>query len=423
MLEVMTSADRAGTTAANDRVPTVPCETDEMDEPVTIERLRAIGIDAGLAAVGVTDTAVLEPARSVLPSRRAKGQSATMQFTYRNPERATDPGRLLPGASSLVVGLLDYASLTAAGDPGPCPTGTGRGRIARYARLDVYAALRAGLTAIADHLRADGHRVRVLADDNALVDRNAAWRAGLGWYGKNTNLLVPGSGSWFVIGAVATDAAIRPDAQPIGDRCGPCSACLDDCPTGALVAPGVLDARRCIAWLVQAAEPIPAEHRIAVDDWLYGCDICQEVCPPNRSVGRRAPSSAEADRHGLAGSDRPDGAADAHLELAWVLTADDDDLLERCGRWYIAGRDPDVLRRTALVVLGNRADAADPATGALLVRYLGHRSPSLRAHAVWAARRLGLDELAAATRTDRHPLVRAEWAVEVVARSEGEPSQ
>lgn len=376
-------------------------------DTMTTAHLRAVGIQAGLAAVGVTDTTVLEPARSVLPSRRETGLASTMQFTYRNPERSTDPSRLLPGAASLVVGVFDYERFTRSTEPTDAD-GSVVGRVARYATFDAYAELRAGLAAMAAELERCGYRTRVVADDNALVDRNAAWRAGLGWYGKNTNLLVQGSGSWYVIGAVATDAVLSADSPPTADGCGSCSACLDDCPTGALVAPGVLDARRCIAWLVQAGEPIPVEYRAAVDDWLYGCDICQDVCPPNRVMIRRGASEA-ADQHG--------GSSTAHLDVVWVLSATDDELLDRCGRWYIAGRDPDVIRRTALVVLGNRADAADPATSQLLTRYVGDPSPLLRTHAVWACRRLGLDDLADATRDDPDALVRAEWASPVAARS------
>ncbi|MGI9616531.1 MAG: epoxyqueuosine reductase [Acidimicrobiales bacterium] len=395
-------------------------------DTMTTAQLRTVGIQAGLAAVGVTDTAVLEPARSVLPSRREMGLASTMQFTYRNPERSTDPSRLLPGAASLVVGVFDYERFTRPTEPTDAD-GSVVGRVARYATFDAYAELRAGLGAIAAELEGCGYRTRVVADDNALVDRNAAWRAGLGWYGKNTNLLVRGSGSWYVIGAVATDAVLSADSPPVADGCGPCSACLDDCPTGALVAPGVLDARRCIAWLVQAGEPIPVEHRAAVDDWLYGCDICQDVCPPNRVMIRRGASktagqhggSTSAGQHGgstSAGQHR--GSPGPQVDVMWVLSATDDELLDRCGRWYIAGRNPDVIRRTALVVLGNRADGADPATSELLSRYVRDPSPLLRAHAVWASRRLGLDDLATATRDDPDALVRAEWASPVAPRHE-----
>jgi epoxyqueuosine reductase len=405
--ETPTEASDAGT-----------CDDRPRPEPTTAG-LRSVGLAAGLAAVGVTDVSILEPAHSVLPTRRAAGLAATMQFTYRNPARSTDPSLLLSNAASLVVGVFDYGPLSRDAEDRPSndaldgELGFVRGRVARYARVNAYDRLRDGLQAVAAELATHGHRTRIVADDNALVDRNAAWRAGLGWYGKNTNLLVGDAGSWFVIGAVATDAVLDADSPPMSDGCGSCSVCLDDCPTDALVAPGVLDARRCISWLVQAGEPIPVEHRVAVDDWLYGCDICQDVCPPNRVVIRRR--AAQRDRRDGDQSIAPQ-TQDEELALDWVLTASNADLLERFGHWYIANRDPDVIRRTAIVVLGNRAPLDDPATRELVGRYLHHPSAFLRGHAVWAARRLHLDDLAEATRSDPDPTVRAEWDAPVPRR-------
>ena len=153
-----------------------------------------------------------------------------------------------------------------------------------YSWIDHYRPLRIALQAVSDHLVAAGWRARVLVDDNALVDRPAAVRAGIGWYGKNSNVLLPGWGSWFVLGSVVTDA---PLAEPgstsaVPDGCGACDRCLTACPTGALGA-GELDARRCLAWLVQAPGVFPREHRVALGDRLYGCDDCQTVCPVNRA--------------------------------------------------------------------------------------------------------------------------------------------
>jgi epoxyqueuosine reductase len=273
--------------------------------------------------------------------------------------------------------------------------------VAAYAASDHYAALRTGLDAVAEHQQARGWRARVVLDDNALVDRAAAHRAGLGWYGKNANVLVPGIGSWVVLGSVLTDAPLPPTAEaPVGDGCGSCRRCLDACPTGAIVEPGVVDARRCLAWLVQAEGMVPAEHRAAMADRLYGCDECQEVCPPsNRARGQvgEAPSVAEPDP-------RPIGRVDV-LEL---LASDDDELLARFGRWYIPKREPRYLRRNALVVLGNSDARDDPAVDAALVRALADADPVVRGHAVWAARRLGRDALLAPLRDDLDPLVRAE---------------
>jgi epoxyqueuosine reductase len=361
-------------------------------ETPSIAELRRAGLEAGLDAVGVTTAEVLEPARSVLARRRQVGLAGAMQFTYRNPDRSTAPDRILAGAQSMVVGLLAYPGHGP--DPGP-----GEGRVAHYAAADYYADLRRGLEAMAEVLLAAGHSTRIVADSNALVDRNAAWRAGLGWYGKNTNLLHPTLGSWHVLGAVVTDAALGGGDHGLDDGCGTCSVCIDQCPTGALVAPSVLDARRCIAWLVQAAEPIPIELRAAIGDRIYGCDICQEVCPPNRVTIRR---QGDPDRGGGAGAVRADDTMGG-VDLWWLLDASDEDLLDRYGRWYLANRDPDVLRRSALVVLGNTADGGDPAVGLLLDRYLRCGRPLLVTHALWAARQLGLHGLVARFLADLDP--------------------
>ncbi len=339
-----------------------------MDAELTDAVLRA-GRSAGLAAVGITTAAPLEPARSVLPLRSTAGLSASMQFTYRNPERSTDPVvSSLGSARCMVAGAWDYRRRGL----DPARTGPPLGRIARYAWHDHYADLRAALEQTGEVLRAAGYRTVVKADDNALVDRNVAWRAGLGWYGKNANLLVPGIGSWVVLGAIVTDAPLVPNPVPIADGCGTCRRCFDGCPTGAIVAPGVVDARRCLAWLVQGPDPIPLEFREALGDRLYGCDDCQDVCPPARF------------------DDGPvaDPGSEPSVDLHWLLRAGDAELLDRLGRFYLANRDPDVLRRTALIVLGNTADPADRTSRAILARYVGDPDPVLAEHARWAMDRL-----------------------------------
>jgi epoxyqueuosine reductase len=279
------------------------------------------------------------------------------------------------------------------------------GVVARYASADYYQPLRDGLAAVADRLRAAGFRATVVADDNALVDRAAAHRAGLGWYGKNTNLLLPGNGSWFVLGSVVTDAALPSARQPLADGCGSCRRCLPACPTGALVAPGVLDARRCLAWLVQAPGVFPREYRAALGGRLYGCDDCQEVCPENVAADRAA---AAADR-GFRAHDTSDSPA---VDLLELLAASDDELMARHGRWYIPRRQPRYLRRNALVALGNIGDGRDADVEMALRRALADPDPIVRAHAVWAASRLGRPDLIAPLIDDDDPAVRQEiaWA-------------
>lgn len=329
--------------------------------------LRAVASAAGLVALGVAPVARFERTRDDLLDRRERGLHAGMQFTYRDPDRSTDPARILPGARSIVVGALPYpaGALAAPDFDGPA------GRVARYSAIDHYARLRGALDAVAARLVAAGHAVRVVLDDNALVDRAAAHRAGIGWWGHNTNLLVPGHGSWVVLGAIVTDADLPP-AEPVDDGCGPCRRCLDGCPTAAIVAPGVIDARRCLAWLVQAAGTFPLEHRVALGDRIYGCDDCQEVCPPSR----RSPMAM-----------RP-VEGESWVDLLEMLASTDDELLRRHGRWYIAGRDPRFLRRNAILALGNVASPDDPRVTEVLDAFASGEDELLAEHARWAIDRL-----------------------------------
>ena len=341
------------------------------------EDLRGVGLDAGLDAVGVARAEPFLEARRHLVERKAAGLHGGMHFTYGNPERATDPASVLPGARSLVVGAHSYRAAV------PHPAGPPAGRVARYSWRDHYQPLRQALGAVADRLRVEGYEAVVLVDDNRLVDREAAVRAGLGWYGKNTNVLLPELGSWFVLGSVVTDATL-PVAIPVADGCGSCARCLPACPTGALVAPGVLDARRCLAHLLQAPGDFPVEFREALGDRLYGCDDCQEACPPNRLEDRRSPPPPAA------------AADEAWVPVLEVLAASDDELLDRHGRWYIPRRQPRYLRRNALVVLGNVGDGNAPEVESALRRALADPDPMLRSHAEWAAERLGRSDLLAA---------------------------
>jgi len=345
------------------------------------DELRQAGRHAGLDAVGITTAAPFDGTRDVLVRRRQEGLAGTMQFTYRNPDRSTDPGRVLPGARSLVVGARGYERQS----PSPLieVNGTGPGvaaRVARYSWVDHYAPLRVALEVVASTLRERGWRAVAVADDNALVDRAAAHRAGIGWYGKNTNILLPGIGSWFVLGSVVTDALLPPD-QVVADGCGTCERCLPACPTGALRSPGVLDARRCLAWLVQAPGVFPRPYRVALGDRLYGCDDCQEVCPVNRLHTRRhQPPPAEADATPL-------------VDALALLEATDEQLLDEFGRWYVPGRQARWLRRNALLIIGNVGDPALPQVVAALRRALADGDPAVRGPAVWAAARLGLHAL------------------------------
>ena len=360
----------------------------------------ALGRAHGLDAIGIAPAAPLLRARRAIEQRVTDGIDGGLPFTFRNPERSTDPSRAVAGAAAVVVGARRYlladplppdAPPAAGAPPAEVPTGdvvvpehrgVQRGpaaTVARYAWIDHYAPLRESLRAVAVHLRRLGWKAVVFADDNSIVDREIAWLAGIGWFGKNANLLVPGAGSWFVLGCVITDAPLVVNEAPVPDGCGGCRRCFDGCPTAAIIEPGVIDANRCLAWLLQRPGTFPAEFRAALGSRIYGCDDCQEVCPPNIRLGR---PRAQA----------PDSAV-AEIPVLELLTISDDLLMERCGRWYTHQRQPRWIRRNALVVLGNIGSGADPASRRVLARYLSDEDPMLRAHAVWAARRLGCDDL------------------------------
>lgn len=338
--------------------------------PALSDELVELGRSSGLDAVGVAAVEPFSGTRHDLEQRKADGLHGGMAFTYKDPVRSSDPTGVLPQARSLVVGARSYRRE----DP-PAPSGAGPlGQVARYARDDHVGALRDSLRMVATRLKDEGWRARVLADDNALVDREAARRAGIGWYGKNANLLLPGQGSWFVLGAVATDAPLPPAQELVADGCGPCRRCLDGCPTDAIVAPGVIDARRCLAWLLQAEGPFPVEHRVALGGRIYGCDDCQEVCPPNKVALREA-------------SER-DPAEATWVPLLRLLDGTDEEVLERNGRWYLPRRDPRYLRRNALVAIGNVGDPDEPAVRRSVARHADGTDELLAEHARWAQRRL-----------------------------------
>jgi epoxyqueuosine reductase len=327
------------------------------------ERLVERAQRSGLVGLGICSAEPFVETRHALREAVASGRSGGMRFTFGDPATSSDVRSSFPWAKSIVVAA--HAYLPQAGSPGPAEPGTGR--VARFATTEHYEPLREGLGALGGVLTDAGHRAERLCDDNRLVDRAAAVRAGVGWWAKNAMVLLPGYGPWVLLGSVVTDAEMAVD-EPMRRDCGTCSACLPACPTGALVAPGVLDARLCIAYWLQAPGSIPHPVRAAIGDRFYGCDDCIEACPPGGPLLVR--SSARSGR----------------VDMIGVLGADDRTLLERFRRFYVPRNDPRHLRRNALVVLGNSGDGrAVP----VLAGYAGHADPLLREHAAWALGRIG----------------------------------
>ena len=291
-----------------------------------------------------------------------------MGFTYRDPDRSTDPRRAVPGARSIVVAARSYL----ADEEPPRPPGV-QARVARYAWVDHYAPLRAGLRAMARRLRAAGERAVAYADDNAIVDREVAYRAGLGWFGKNANLLVPGAGSWFVLGCVVTTASLPVATGVVADGCGTCPRCLDACPTGAIVAPGV-DRRQSLPRL-GAATP--------------GCHPGRAPAggrrPPVRL--RRLPRGVPADRPPRPAP--PPTAAARTPRRGSTCSTCSPPTTRRCssatGGGTSPGRDPRWLRRNALVILGNTRRPGRPRVAPTLARYAAGDDDVLAEHARWAS--------------------------------------
>jgi epoxyqueuosine reductase len=322
---------------------------------MTAAELERHARELGLDAVGAAPASAYEQTERHIRERKARGLFADMRFTMARPDVSCHPETLLAGARTVVSAAHCYYA------PEP-PLGPGEGRLPRYTWYDGYAVLRERLAALGRLLGGD---YRVLVDANQHVDREAAARSGIGFYGKNTLLITRRHGSWVVLGTLVTTAEI--EATPALDAdCGACTLCIDACPTGALDEPGVLDATKCLSYWTQAPAPIPEEYRADLGSQVYGCDICQDVCPWNRGVEKRR-------------ADAP--AGEAHIRLADWLTEDGAVLRERYDRLYVPRNDARYLRRNALVALGN---VGSPEEAELAEPFLANGDEVLREHARWA---------------------------------------
>jgi epoxyqueuosine reductase len=323
--------------------------------------------ELGLDAVGVARAEPYTETERHIRERRVRGLFADMRFTMARPEESCHPETLLPGARTVVSAALCYYAPETERPPG-------HGRLPRYAWFDAYAILRERLDALGRRICDDAGRgsFRVLVDANQHVDREAAARSGVGFYGKNTLLITRRHGSWVVLGTLVTDLELAP-TPPLGLDCGTCRLCIDACPTGALDEPGTLDSTRCLSYWTQAAAPVPQAYREELGAQVYGCDICQDVCPWNRGIERRR-----------SGETLPEGA-EPHVSLVDWLRADGAELRARYARLYVPRNDGRWLRRNALVAAGN---VGGPEERKAVEPYLEGEDEVLREHADWALRRL-----------------------------------
>ncbi|MCG3138891.1 MAG: Epoxyqueuosine reductase [Phycisphaerae bacterium] len=242
---------------------------------------RKLGRTVGFDQVGITTAGPIDRADYVR-EWLADGRAGQMHYLHQYLDRRVDSAQLLPGARSVIMAAANYQQPVP-----PRPTSTPTGRVARYAwGQDYHRVLKSRLHQLLNLARleiTEPFQTRVLVDTAPLLERDHAARAGLGWIGKNTLVLNRELGSYFLLGAIITTLELQPDS-PATDHCGSCTRCLETCPTQAFPQPYQMDARRCLAYhTIELREEIPAEYHAALGDWLFGCDICQEVCPFNRS--------------------------------------------------------------------------------------------------------------------------------------------
>jgi len=335
--------------------------------------VRDVALEHGFDLVGVTSGAPLVDALAALEAWAAAGHAADMGWMVRNPPERAEPATLLSTVRSVVTLAVNHRA------PAPAFAAEARyGRVARYAwGRDYHDVVIPRLEAVGEALvgRVPGAtRFAVACDHSPLLERAAAARAGLGFFGKNTCLILPRKGSWHLLGEVLLDAALPPTPTPRHEQhCGTCTRCLDDCPTDAFVAPFVLDARRCISYLtIEHRGPIPEALRPRLGAWVFGCDDCQEVCPFNRHA---APSSWP--------EFAPDAGAGPRLDLAEVLSirTDEEFRARFAGTPLLRPKRRGLLRNAAVVARNVGALAAVPA---LEARLHEDEDPLVREHARWA---------------------------------------
>ena len=341
--------------------------TQAADSAALAREIRAQGYGFGFDLVGITTLGEAETAPA-FEAWLAKGFAGEMEYLARGAEKRRDTRRPVPGTVSAIVVALDYG--------GREPSGP----VARYARGDDYHDIM--VARLRELHRWIDARVgapvagKAYVDTGPLLERDLARRAGLGWFGKNTNLINPGTGSFFFLGALLVDLMLPADAPFDEDRCGTCTRCIEACPTDALIAPRVLDARRCISYLtIEQKGEIPVELREKIGGLVYGCDICQDVCPWNVRFSREIPDDSPfKPREVLRGKDARTLARD-------LITMSQEEFSAAFRKSPMKRAKLRGLQRNAAVVLGNVGTPNDVPT---LAAALASDDSLVRAHAAWA---------------------------------------
>lgn len=341
-----------------------------LDYQALTTQIKDWGLALGFQQIGICDTD-LKQAHTNLTQWLANNYHGDMKFMETRAALRADPASLVPSTQRIIVARLDYLPTNAK------ITETLRNKtkafISRYAvGRDYHKLMRKRLQKLADKITAEvgDFNYRCFSDSAPVMEKPLAAKAGLGWQGKHTNLINPKAGSWFFLGTLFTDLPLIVD-EPIKDRCGTCTACIDVCPTQAIVAPYELDARRCISYLtIELRTAIPTEFRSMIGNRIYGCDDCQLVCPWNRFAKITAESDFQA-RHGL-------DTLDLIAALQWsetdFLTYTEGSAIRRIGY--------DAWLRNVAVALGNAPSSADII--AVLKSRLADVSPMVQEHIRWA---------------------------------------
>jgi len=364
------------------------------------DEIKRHAIELGFCAVGVTGAERFSDAETAAANRTQQGlMDGLSWWSEARAHASADPRRATPQARSVIALAFPHPASNS-----PSPSDGPRGRIAAYALgRDYHEVLLERMQPLITMLRERGHVAKTYVDHGWMLDRAAAARAGLGWLGKNTNLLIPGVGSYVLLAEIVTSAELEAD-QPLKKTCGSCDACMRVCPTGALVEPGVLDNRRCISfWTIEHRGVIPLDIRPLIGDWIFGCDLCQEICPVNVIPRAAAPDAQALEAFGP--------MLDARPRLEALLALDEDGFRARFRNSAVWRARRSGLLRNVCIALGNVADR--DSVPALAIA-LGDAESLVRGHAAWALGRLGgmaaRAHLAQALRRETDAWVRDECA-------------